>query len=70
MGQDFMTFARSEMRNLDPGEALMPAGYNGLLCHGAIGPTVYQDYYAKRARGPRKGGELVATAGVVGLESP
>ena len=70
MGQDFMTLARIEVRNLDPGEAFMPAGYHGLLRHGAIGPTVYQDHDAKLARGPRKRGELVTTAGVVGLESP
>ena len=58
MGQDFTTLARIEVRNLDPGEAFVRAGYNSLLRYGAIGPTVYQDHDAKLARGPRKGGEL------------
>ena len=64
MGQDLTKLARVEVRNLEPCETFVPAGCNGLLRHGAIGPTVRQYYDAKLARGPRKGGELVTTAGV------
>jgi len=67
MGQDLTKLARVEVRNLEPCETFVPAGCNGLLRHGAIGPTIRQYYDAKLARGLRKGGELVTTAGVMRL---
>src|SRR6186997_3595829 len=69
MGQDLTKLARVEVRNLEPCETFVPAGCNGLLRHGAIGPTIRQYYDAKLARCLRKGGELVTTAGVMRLET-
>ena len=69
MDQDFTKLARVEVRNLDPCETFVLPGRNGLLRHGSICPTVRQYYDAKLARGPRKGGESVTTAGVMCVES-